>query len=330
MSADAPAASSSSRVPPARWAGPSCGGSPRTGRGSRSSAATRTGCAGWRTSAGLADDAWMLALGELTDRAAAQARRRCRGGPLRADRRPRPPRRRLGGRDPVADLDPDELARMLDQHLWTTLHVTQAAVPGMVERGFGRVLAVTSPFATNPAAKGRELRRREGRPGDAAADARARDRGHGRDREPRRGPDDRPPARARDRADDEERELDDARGDRRGVRLARLAGGRRHHRRPDPARRPRLTRSVARTTAPARHLGLRRDAGRPGGGPGRHVALDLLPGRSRRRPPAPRRARRGAGRVGRGADRRPAPRPPPRRQRPAAAARSCSTRGPRS
>ena len=43
---------------------------------------------------------------------------------------------------------------MLDQHLWTTLHVAQAVVPGMVERGSGRVLAVSSPLASNPGAKG--------------------------------------------------------------------------------------------------------------------------------------------------------------------------------
>jgi NAD(P)-dependent dehydrogenase (short-subunit alcohol dehydrogenase family) len=42
---------------------------------------------------------------------------------------------------------------MLDQHLWTTFHVTQAIVPGMVERGWGRVLAVTSPVASEPPAK---------------------------------------------------------------------------------------------------------------------------------------------------------------------------------
>jgi NAD(P)-dependent dehydrogenase (short-subunit alcohol dehydrogenase family) len=104
--------------------------------------------------AGLADDAWMPALGELTDRAAAQAVvdavvARFGGVDVLAHL--------VGGwagGTPVADLDPEELRRMLDQHLWTTLHVAQAAVPGMVERGYGRVLAVTSPLAANPAAKG--------------------------------------------------------------------------------------------------------------------------------------------------------------------------------
>jgi NAD(P)-dependent dehydrogenase (short-subunit alcohol dehydrogenase family) len=42
---------------------------------------------------------------------------------------------------------------MLDQHLWTTLHLAQAAIPAMVERGWGRVLAVSPPVASEPPAK---------------------------------------------------------------------------------------------------------------------------------------------------------------------------------
>ena len=45
---------------------------------------------------------------------------------------------------PITELDPDELRFMLDQHLWSTLHIARAVVPGMVERGWGRILAVTS------------------------------------------------------------------------------------------------------------------------------------------------------------------------------------------
>ena len=44
--------------------------------------------------------------------------------------------------------------RMLDQHLWTTLNTVQAVLPGMLQSGFGRVLAVSSPLASNPGAKG--------------------------------------------------------------------------------------------------------------------------------------------------------------------------------
>ena len=45
---------------------------------------------------------------------------------------------------PIAELDPANLEFMLGQHVWSTLHVARAVVPGMVERGWGRILAVTS------------------------------------------------------------------------------------------------------------------------------------------------------------------------------------------
>jgi NAD(P)-dependent dehydrogenase (short-subunit alcohol dehydrogenase family) len=53
----------------------------------------------------------------------------------------------------ISELDPADVAGMLDQHLWTTLHLAQAVIPGMVERGWGRVLAVSPPVATEPPAK---------------------------------------------------------------------------------------------------------------------------------------------------------------------------------
>ena len=49
----------------------------------------------------------------------------------------------------ILDLDPDDVRSMLDQHLWTTLHAVRAVVPGMVERGWGRIVAVTTPFASD-------------------------------------------------------------------------------------------------------------------------------------------------------------------------------------
>jgi NAD(P)-dependent dehydrogenase (short-subunit alcohol dehydrogenase family) len=52
----------------------------------------------------------------------------------------------------LVDLDPDVLAGMLGQHVWSTFHVAQAVVPGMVERGWGRIIAVTSSFTTAPTA----------------------------------------------------------------------------------------------------------------------------------------------------------------------------------
>jgi NAD(P)-dependent dehydrogenase (short-subunit alcohol dehydrogenase family) len=62
----------------------------------------------------------------------------------------------VGGFTPgsaVVDLDPADVRGMLDQHVLSTLYVVQAVVPGMVERGFGRILSVSSPFATDVRAK---------------------------------------------------------------------------------------------------------------------------------------------------------------------------------
>jgi 3-oxoacyl-[acyl-carrier protein] reductase len=49
----------------------------------------------------------------------------------------------------IRDVDPEEIRSMLDRHLWTTLHAVRAVVPGMVERGWGRIVAVTTPFASD-------------------------------------------------------------------------------------------------------------------------------------------------------------------------------------
>ena len=52
----------------------------------------------------------------------------------------------------LVDLDPAVLRGMLDQHLWTTFNMVRLVVPGMVERGWGRIAAVSSPFAAAPGA----------------------------------------------------------------------------------------------------------------------------------------------------------------------------------
>ena len=49
----------------------------------------------------------------------------------------------------IADLDPDEIRTMLDQHLWTTLNIARAVTPGMVERGWGRFVAISSTVAVD-------------------------------------------------------------------------------------------------------------------------------------------------------------------------------------
>jgi NAD(P)-dependent dehydrogenase (short-subunit alcohol dehydrogenase family) len=103
--------------------------------------------------AGLQDDRWTPVVADLRDRAASR-------------RSLAEVETRLGAIDvilhlvggyaggtPIAELDPNDVGRMLAQHLWTTLHVTQAVVPGMVDRGWGRVMAVSAPVAADPTAK---------------------------------------------------------------------------------------------------------------------------------------------------------------------------------
>ena len=106
------------------------------------------------TELGLAPDRWTPAVADLTDPAAARA---AVDSVVERFGRVDAVLHLVGGwaaGTPVVDLAADDLRGMLDQHLWTTLHIVQAAVPGMVERGWGRIVAVTTPFAANPAVKG--------------------------------------------------------------------------------------------------------------------------------------------------------------------------------
>lgn len=59
----------------------------------------------------------------------------------------------VGGKT-VAQMPAEDMATMLRQHLWTTFHVAQAFVPHLVANGWGRIVAVSSPAATRPAARG--------------------------------------------------------------------------------------------------------------------------------------------------------------------------------
>jgi NAD(P)-dependent dehydrogenase (short-subunit alcohol dehydrogenase family) len=46
---------------------------------------------------------------------------------------------------------PDEsYASMIDQHFWTSLNVVRELAPRMVDAGFGRIAAVSSPMAASP------------------------------------------------------------------------------------------------------------------------------------------------------------------------------------
>jgi NAD(P)-dependent dehydrogenase (short-subunit alcohol dehydrogenase family) len=54
----------------------------------------------------------------------------------------------------ILEAPADDLTFMLNQHVWTSLHVTRAFVPYLVGNGWGRIIMVTSPFAARPNAKG--------------------------------------------------------------------------------------------------------------------------------------------------------------------------------
>ena len=53
----------------------------------------------------------------------------------------------------LAESDADEFKFMLDQHAWTTIHLLQAFSPKLAANSWGRVIALSSPLATNPSAK---------------------------------------------------------------------------------------------------------------------------------------------------------------------------------
>ena len=106
------------------------------------------------TEIGLADDRWAAGIGDLAQplgaRAAVDAVSAAFG---RIDCWLHLVGGWAGG-TPVVDMDHAEMRSMLDQHLWTTLNVAQAVVPGMAERGWGRVVAVSTPFAAVPGPRG--------------------------------------------------------------------------------------------------------------------------------------------------------------------------------
>jgi NAD(P)-dependent dehydrogenase (short-subunit alcohol dehydrogenase family) len=56
------------------------------------------------------------------------------------------------GGKPLAEVPSTDLADMLDQHVWTTFYLAQAFVPRLVANGWGRIVVVSSPYATSPGA----------------------------------------------------------------------------------------------------------------------------------------------------------------------------------
>lgn len=59
----------------------------------------------------------------------------------------------IGGK-PVVEVAPEEVSEMLQQHVWTTLYLTQAFVPHLVTNHWGRVIVISSPNAAMPPANG--------------------------------------------------------------------------------------------------------------------------------------------------------------------------------
>ncbi len=57
-----------------------------------------------------------------------------------------------GGRT-IPESNADDFDSMLDQHAWTTFHLLQSFVPHIAASQWGRVMIVSMPVTTNPAAK---------------------------------------------------------------------------------------------------------------------------------------------------------------------------------
>jgi len=102
----------------------------------------------------LPDDRWAAAVADFRDPASARA---AVSGVVERFGRIDVLAHMIGGwtgGTPVVELDATAINGMLDPHLWATLNVVQAVLPGMVERGWGRVVAVSSPFAAKPVVGG--------------------------------------------------------------------------------------------------------------------------------------------------------------------------------
>ena len=50
------------------------------------------------------------------------------------------------------ETDRQQVEAMLQQHLWTTYHLTQAIIPAMSLNHWGRIIAISSPLASRPEA----------------------------------------------------------------------------------------------------------------------------------------------------------------------------------
>jgi NADP-dependent 3-hydroxy acid dehydrogenase YdfG len=58
------------------------------------------------------------------------------------------------GGSPTTEVDASDFDSMLYRHLYGTLHSLQAVVPAMIVRGWGRVMVISTPLATEPGPRG--------------------------------------------------------------------------------------------------------------------------------------------------------------------------------
>ncbi len=56
------------------------------------------------------------------------------------------------GGQAVVETPAEDFSEMLQQHLWTTLYLSQTLVPHLVANGWGRIIAISSPYASKPPA----------------------------------------------------------------------------------------------------------------------------------------------------------------------------------
>lgn len=103
---------------------------------------------------GLANDRWHPGVGDLRNAAEARAA----VAPISEALGPVDVLLQLvggwNGGTPTVDVSVDDFDSMLGQHLYSTLNMIQATVPGMLERGWGRVMAVSTPIASEPGPRG--------------------------------------------------------------------------------------------------------------------------------------------------------------------------------
>jgi 3-oxoacyl-[acyl-carrier protein] reductase len=103
---------------------------------------------------GLTKDRWHPGIGDLTSPAGARAA----VSPIANSLGPVDVLLHLvggwTGGTPTVEVSTDDFDAMLGQHLYSTLNMIQATVPGMLERGWGRVMAISTPLASEPGPRG--------------------------------------------------------------------------------------------------------------------------------------------------------------------------------